>query len=325
MSLFDPVNSNIIPTPNLSPEGLPISQDSAYDLDNQSYAFNRQWLVQIISPFSGPVSYDSLRTTFDIEKTAFATANKGTISLYNLNDQSRSDYLMGARMSLALGYAGIGGPLIPIFSYADIWRVTHSRKGADIITTLESGEGERNLQESIFNQSFPANTPVASVLQALITAMGLTQGPMIGVPSTPYNSALALSGACRDIMDKIVVKELGLRWWVDGQTVKIAPPGTQLSVDAVLVSVDTGLIGTPNLGGPNGGDNVITFVSLINPALVPGAAVSIVSKFTTKTAIIKTSKFSGDTHESKWTVTCECTPMVAQQVSSSTGFAGSIA
>ena len=99
MPLFDPVNSNIIPTPNLSPEGLPLSQDSAYDLDNESYAFNRQWLVQIISQFSGPVSYDSLRTTFDIEKTAFATANKGTISLYNLNDQSRADYLSGARMS----------------------------------------------------------------------------------------------------------------------------------------------------------------------------------------------------------------------------------
>lgn len=282
-----------------------------------SFLYNRTWLVTFLSLAAGPPApstYNSLRTVFEIEKNAFSTANKGKITVYNLNDLSLMRYMKGGTMSLALGYGGIGAPTIPIFTNAAIWRVHHERKGPDIASTFESGEGEKNLQESFFNASFPAGTPVTTVINALIAAMGLVVGPQVAVKPLVYNNGVTFSGSCKDALDLVVKKQLGLQWWINGYTVVIAPSAASAIPGAVLVSVATGLIGTPNYGMGSGGDNVLTFTSLINPFLIPGTPVSLVSNFITALAVVKTAKFEGDTHSNKWTVTCECTPTDPKQL-----------
>lgn len=314
---YDSVNNAIVPVVGVSTLELPDPNKTSYNPGTLNFQFNRSWLVSFsgIGPAVGPPpppspsSYNSLRTLFEIEKTAASTANKGKISLYNLDNVSRQNYLKGTRMSLAVGYGGPGGITIPIFSNAAIWRVHHERKGPDIISSFESGEGESELQASIFNQSFPAGTPVTTVIAAIISAMGLVQGPVVGLKPLVYNNGTSFSGSCKAALDRVITKDLKLNWWIQGFAVLISPSGSASIVGAVPVNVTTGLIGTPNVGQGQGGDNVLTFTSLINPFLVPGTPVTISSTFVTGSAVVKLAKFEGDTHTSKWTVTCECTPI----------------
>lgn len=318
MAIFDPINPPLTVTPDVLQLGLPDPNIIPYPLPNPGFAFNRSWLVAFSTPTPaiGPppppaIAYNSLRTVFEVEKNAFSTSNKGKITLYNLADLSRMRFVKGVRMTLAVGYGGQGGVTIPIFTNGAIARVRHERKGPDIVSTFEAGEGESALQEAIFNGSFPPGTPVTTIVAAIIGAMGLIQGPTIGLLPLPYNSGTAFSGPCKTLLDRILVKELGLRWWVSGFVVYIAQSGSASNPVAIAVSEQTGLIGAPNLGSGQGGDNVLTFTSLINPFLVPGTVVTIVSKFLTAIALIKTAKFEGDTHASKWTVACECEPLSA--------------
>jgi hypothetical protein len=317
MGLTNPILPvpDLLATPDVLQLGLPNSNLYPYDIGPEGgtvFLFNRAWEVTLTAALAGPpgpVTYNTLRTVFEVEKTAFSTANKSKISVYNFNDLTSKLYVKGGFISLAVGYGGVGSPVLPLITNNSIYRVHHERKGPDLISTYEGGEGEANLQSSIFNASYPAGTPITTIISALIAAMGLVVGPQIGLPPLVYNSGTVWSGSCKDLMDRAVIKELGLSWWVNGYSVTIAPAGSAAIPNAVIVSEQTGLIGTPNFGQGTGGDNVISFTSLINPFLIPGTPVSIISDFLTALGVIKIAKFEGDTHTSKWTVACEATPL----------------
>lgn len=314
MSALDFINGPIPATPELLQIGLMDPNVAPYQVaaSPASFFFNRTWLVTLLaSPAAGPpvpFGYNSLRTVFDIEKTAFSDGMKAKISLYNLNSNSMQRYMKGGSMSLAVGYGGIGAPVVPILTNADIYNIRHERKGADIVTTFETMVGGRSLN-SPFNFTFPAKTPTTTIINAVIASAGLILGPQVGVVPAPSNFAVTYSGSCRDVLDTIIRDKLKLKWWVDGFVVVIAPTSTPAIPAAVLVSEATGMIGTPNYSLGVGGNNVISFTSLLNPLLKPGAAVSVVSGFVTALAVVKNAKIEGDTHGNKWSVNCEATPL----------------
>lgn len=295
----------ILAVPDLVQLGLTDALPYNFAAGGLGYLFNRSWKVTLIG-LQGPRVYNSLRTTFEVEKTSFSTSNKAKVTMYNLNDFTRSFYGKGAKLSLAVGYAGL---TIPLFLNADIVRVAQERKGPDILTTYEIGEGERSLTDNIINVSVPAGTSTTVVIAQLIAAMNLVQGSTVGLVPKVYNKGVVLSGVCRKVLDQILGPKF--EWSVQyGTVVQIAAKGVPTKPLPVVVSMQTGLIGSPNMGSGLGGDNVLTFNHLIDPRLIPGAAIQIISRFISGTAIISKATFEGDTHESKWSVKCECTPIV---------------
>lgn len=311
MAGFDVLTQGITPVPDLVEVGLPppdtVGLGYLAGILAGTANWNRTWVVSIAGASPGPPlpPFNSLRTVFDIEKTPYPLANKAKIQLYNLSDLSRARYFKGNLISLAVGYS----VPIPVFTNGAIRRVSHERKGPDIITTFECAEGERELRNSVCNLAYPAGTNVATVVAQMILLMGLVQGPTIGLLPLVYSSGVVFAGKCSDILTKLL-KTQNLTWSVqNGFFVQIAPPGTPTNPTPILVTAGTGLIGAPNLGLGGGGDNVLTFTSLIRPGLVPGAIVSVVSRFLTMGGTLKTVKLDGDTHGSKWTAKCECVPV----------------
>lgn len=313
---MNPLSAALVPVPSPSWPGfadapaetppLPVAA-----LATGQYAFNRRWLVQIASLV--PRAYNTLRTVFELEQTTFSMANKGKISVYNMGDISRSLILPQGvtRIILSVGYGALStAPLFPIYD-GYIWSITNKRQGPDIVSEFELSQGGAQIGASVVNLTFPAGTTNAAVVAALIALMpGIVPGPQIGLKPFTYPRGVVIKGSVKDNLDKLLGQQ-GLVWHVLGGVLYIHPKSLSPVPAPVLVTETTGLIGTPNLTAPQGGARTVSFECLINPKVFPGAQVALVSRLITTPLVVRTVKVSGDTHGSKWTQTCEGTPVAA--------------
>jgi hypothetical protein len=305
---FDPVNTTVPATPDAmqiaNPDPALVSTPT-YIFPGGGYLFNRSWLVSLAGASGVPQGFNSLRTVFEVEKTAYPQANKAKIQLYNINEFTRRNYFKGALISLSVGYNEI---LTPLLTNASPLQVVDERKGPDIITSFEIEESGMSLALSVINVPYPAGTTTTALVAQVVSAMGLVLGPSTGlIPKTAMSGGV-LSGKCSDVLSRLLGPSL--QWSVQGAVVQITQKGQPALPTVVPISEATGLLGSPNLGLGKGGTNTLIFSHLMTPLLLPGTAVALTSRFLTVSAIIMNATFDGDTHGNKWTVKCECNPIV---------------
>lgn len=314
---------------------------------NKQYLFSRTYAISIGAPnqtsalqysnvqvpVNGQVLPASpLRVTFDISKNMAGTSNKSKFEIYNLSIQTRSKLRAGYLVQLQAGYRGLMNTIF--VGNVDMKGAGSERKGPDIITTLECGEGESAIVMSRLDKSYPAGTNLYQILQDLASAMnassvttdgGINAGLVLGIPSFTYGRGITLHGSCKESLDKLL-KPFGLRWSVQNGGLNIVPVkqynGTQAIVVASGSVLDnasgvatfnpnnaTGLIGTPSRS-----DYYTKFKSLLNPNIIPGCLVQLICENNALNGFYKvlTAHYMGDTHDNKWEVECECTPISAQ-------------
>jgi hypothetical protein len=255
----------------------------------------------------------NLRVTFDIEKTSASSSNKSTISVYNLSADSRAAYSRlivsgngaisssGAFVWLQAGYCG---GLTTLFSG---WAAnsTTARAGADIITKFECGDGEKNLLSARHEKSYPAGTTLKGVIADLVEKLGLPGvSSVTGIPDVVFQKGYPALGSVKFQLDKLT-RANGLEWSVQNGHLQILPRTHTTGAQAELISAQTGLIGVPTVN-----KDIVSFTSLLNPKLLPGAPVLLQSVLTGGKPFlykITKAKFEGDSHAEKWQTSCECT------------------
>lgn len=291
----------------------------------QQYLFNRAWAFTIGLPGQPGKSYSSfsingqppspLRVVFDIDKSSASTSNKAKIEVYNFNTISRINYRKGYQIQLQAGYEGLVSTIylgdIPQGPCGSISR----RKGADIITAFECGTAERQLVYSHFDQSYPPGTNVVQILQDLANALEVSLGIVIGLKTQIFNAGFACTGSIKHSIDKLL-KNQGVEWHIDNNSLQILPIGAHSGDTAIVLSNQTGP-GQPGLTGlvgiPSQGDGFITFDALINPKLVPGCLVQVLSETINGFFKVRRAHFKGDTHGPSWIVSCEAVTISATQ------------
>lgn len=240
------------------------------------------------------------RIAFNIEKsTDGKSANKSKVSVYNLSEDSRSfiEKNIDSLMKLEAGYSGN----YSVLYLGDVKKVEHSRSGPDVITTIESGEGEKKLIESHIEISLGPDAKVNQVVNAAISSLGIDRGVIKSIPQTAYKNGFTFSGKVSDLLDRIAKKE-GLEWSVQTNALQIFPAGQDTGETAVLLNERTGLLGVPNKT-----EKGFVAKSLLNPDIVPGRQVQVESKFLTGTAVFIAEKVThvGDVDEGDYVTTVE--------------------
>lgn len=265
---------------------------------NAQYLFKRTWSVAI-GPTGQPAAkqYNSLRTRFDIDKTAVGSSNKSKIEIFNLSSQSRTLISKGYSIKLTAGYNGLNQTLF----VGNIVNVQSGRDGPDIITSMECGDGEQSIIFATFDKSYPAQSTLVQIVQDLANAMGVGAGIALGIPSVVYNKGFVASGTVSDSLNKLLANQ-NLEWHVQNGNLNIIPQGAYNGQSAIVVSQNTGMIGVPS-------DNLdfVQFSNLLNPKLVPGALIQLISENVSLNGFktIRRSHFEGDSHDKKWQVACE--------------------
>lgn len=255
-----------------------------------------------------------LRIRFDINKNLFgASANHSKIEIFNLSVLSRQNIKKQYLVQLIAGYSNVlgGDSMAEILFTGNVFYAKSVRSQADIITELECLDGGSAIAMSRINKSY-SNTPLINILSDIAKAMAVVTpyqpaavmaGISLGIPNPTLPSFVA-DGPCRDVLNTLLDSQ-GLQWSVQNGVLNIVPKTGYNGNTAILVSSQTGMIGVPSLN-----NQYTVFTSLLNPKLVPGALISLVS--TSNPALngyfkIQNAHYEGDSHGDKWQVTCECT------------------
>lgn len=269
----------------------------------------------------------ALRISFEIERTTSSISNTGEIRIWNLSPDTRGR--LTEHPGTVLLEAGYLGEIGTIF-LGDVAEVSHERPGADWVTTLSAGDGEKSRKTSRVALSVAPGTGYDKVLAILAKKAEVGIGNMIkravkgGIRDgglTGFINGAALSGPTHDEIDRII-KALGLEVSIQDDQFQVLGPGELAgSPTGFLLTPRTGLIGSPQLGKakrdkkkqpagtPPGERSILRARSLLNPALRPGVGVVVDSIQVDGIFRIERVTHTGDTHEGGWYSDLEAVPV----------------
>lgn len=248
-----------------------------------------------------------LRVAFAIEKTLGKTPNTCTISISNLAATTRATLQkLPLNVTLAAGYDGDNRQVF----VGDVLYTSTQRDGGTTTTKIQVGDGARAYSSARLVKSYKGVVDPKAVIADLASSMGLslpTSSAQVQSLFGSFSSGLAISGPSAASVDRIV-KAQGLDWSIqDGQMQILSPNGSRPGT-AILVSQQTGMIGSPEYGTPpaDGKPPELTVKSLLIPEATPGALVQIQSIGVNGFFRIQKVKHDGDNYGEEWTTTMEC-------------------
>jgi len=288
------------------------------------FLFDRAWAITISPPAQGdkpdmsnPQVFNegqqytnSLRVTFDIEKTSDSTPNKAKIDVYNLNTQSRIKYKdKGQLIKLVAGYKG----LTEILFLGITARTLTRREGADIVTSFEAGDGEQNIANYYFQKSYEAGTKYTAIINDLVTALKIEKGNISLLDDKVLQKGLPFSGSIKSLLD-LLTNNLEYTWSIQNNHIQINSLKATNGEPSIFLSSETGLIGEPSLK-----ESGVIFEALLNPRLIPECAVELKSNTINGYFKLKNVKYKGDTHGNEWKAVCEGVAVEAGQINQGAG------
>lgn len=230
----------------------------------------RKVIVTLIPGVGQPKRFSNLRVRFRCEKSNESKPNPAEVEIFNLAAATRSS--LETKNSSILLEAGYEDTVETLFA-GDITKIVHQQEGSDIISKAEVKDGGNKYRNAKIEKGLPPGVKTQQIIDELIKELGLPRGTVIGVPNSQYANGVALSGLVKDRLDDICKKN-GLQWSIQNGIVQVVPEGETTTDAPILLSPDTGLIGSPSKTKEG-----VEFTSLLQPKLIPGRPVQLESKF----------------------------------------------
>lgn len=262
---------------------------------------------------------EGLRTTFRIAKDLRPQPDKCEVVLYNLAENTRGQ--LNQRWLRVQVEAGYTDTFSRIFS-GDARYVDHSHMGADWVTKLQLGDGERAFRHSLVAESFRPGTPVATVFRRVAQATGLDVTDACAlVQSTvtdQFTQGYVAYGSAIAELERLLVGRL-MTWTVEDGRLVLTSTGQPRALPVVVLSADTGLVGsvehgtsasaTPTAPAEAPPPPVLKARSLLQPLFRAGGKVQLDARTTKGLFRITALTHTGDTHGGEWYTDLELAPL----------------
>ena len=250
-----------------------------------------------------------LRVTFTAKKTLKSSSNMCQVSIYNLNETSRNQIQnIDDIFILSAGYKDEGGA--EILFVGNITKFEHKYQAPEWISTIEFNDGAKTLRDTKLSISFAPGKAVKDVIKSVAKSFGnpikffTSEGG-----SQQFAQGFADIGTSKQMMDALCEKA-GYEWCIQNGEIKVVPVGKADGLSTVLLSPDTGMIGSPEKVEDTGTSGIQgqkkagwKVRSLLLPKLEPAGRVSIQGSKAIKTAVyrVEAVEHKGDTHGEEWT------------------------
>ena len=280
-----------------------------------SQRYNRAVSVTIANVKSGSFAVDGtnaivitgLRVAFAIEKSLGKTPNTCSVSISNLSATTRG-FLQKLPLHVTLA-AGYGNDLRQLFA-GDVLYTSTQRDGGTTSTKIQIGDGARSYSSARLVRSYKGVVSPMQIVADLAGSMNLsipTSAAQAVAQFKSFSSGVSIAGPSAASIDKIV-KRNGFDWSIQDGQVQVLAPGATRPGTAIVVSQDTGMIGSPEYGTPpaDGKPAELTVKSLLIPEATPGAMIQIKSIGTNGFFRIQKVKHDGDNYGDDWTTSMEC-------------------
>ena len=268
-----------------------------------SLLFNRNYRLEIEG--NGVLTtITQLRIQFLCKKNRATTANELTVKVYNPNQDTINQCLVSG--SVVRLYAGYNDE-IKLIAQSQITTATPIYEGVDIILNLECLDGVESIRKTKVSISFQAGSTVKQVLNALVEYL---QIPLKVAPDVDlnkkFNNGYSFAGGVGTALDEVTDRAFAKWAMQDGTLLIIGQSGTT-NTNAVLLTPDTGMIGTPmpiedtvnslEVGEIRRGWKV---KSLLQGDINPADIIAIESRFVNGKFVIESVEHKGDTHSNEW-------------------------
>lgn len=259
--------------------------------------------IEIKKPKVGP----GLTVMFNAVKTLKKEPNTLDLTILNLNSAHRAQ-LAASETPWVTIEAGYNGFISMIFKGQV--RTTHSfKEGAEWVTELSTGDGEKALKGARINKSYAKGTSIETVINDLVDQLGLGTGnakkksrlAKWAEGGKKILNSLVVSGSAKTELDGIM-KSAGLEWSVQDGELQFLETGKPLEGLAHELSAETGLIGSPTIGS----DGLAQMQSLLNGTIIPGGLIELKSRELPKGFYRnERSEYVGNTSGDEWYVNIE--------------------
>jgi len=217
-----------------------------------------------------------LKVSFKIDRSLSGKANTGSISIWNLGAGLRQ--ALGKELdtfTIEAGYLPpLGGGNVGVIGKCNIRDVKHERDGADIVTNVNGGDGDKALRKAVLSKTFPAGTKGETVLKELygkLSEHDVAQGEWKGLDRLPeFKRPHSVCSTCARELDHL--GRSGKSYISIQNGVLEVVPGDGVIGQTLYVTPESGLIGSPALT-----DNGVKFKVMLNPELAPGRPVYVSS------------------------------------------------
>jgi hypothetical protein len=254
---------------------------------------------------------DGLRFTFAIERSLRPTPSKAEIHVFNLNPSHRSqlETAGGVSCSLLVGYRGAKH----LIFRGDLRNASSTYEIPTWDTKLDGVDGGTRTRTARVARSYRPGTTLSTVFGDLADALGVGRGNVAEVtagisfadgPDTFVDGAV-MTGAVRRRLDELC-RACELEWSIQSGTLQLLPLGRALAGSALVLSADSGLVGTI----AREKRDAIKFKTLLIPDLFPGRLVR------PDTATIRGGDYrvtrvayKGDTHGAEWYCEAQAEPL----------------
>ena len=220
----------------------------------------------------------NLRISFSVEKTATSEPNRASVTIYNLNADSRSkiEGLSDPVLTVEAGY-GVGEEAeIGVIFSGDVDKIESRKDRLDWLTTIETGDGKKDLKDAKLEKSYRKGTKIETIIQDALGSFtnlkNLTLPSGIVDKTKELLSGGTFSGTAKDILNQLLGAQ-DLEFSVQDGEVLITKKDTPSQEEIFIVNPGTGLINSPSKTKNEGKDKKIrdglTFTSLLNPKFKP--------------------------------------------------------
>lgn len=191
------------------------------------------------------ISLSKHQVVFDIKKGSTAKSEKSTISVYNLSNDTVDYLITNADKNLVIKFeAGYEGSVKTLFK-GTIDSVTDDNDTETRITKLVLGESTVNKKEANSFRSYPRNTNINNIVHDLIEDLGIPIGNVQPITENfLYPLKKTIHGHTATHLSRIATW-YGYRFSVQNGAAYFIPDKSKFVQEAILVSAETGLIGTP--------------------------------------------------------------------------------
>ena len=269
--------------------------------------FGRKVLVKI-----GSLEIDGLDVRFTVHKTAKAEPNKAEIVIFNLGKNNREalEREESPEVELSVGYEE--GDVEGVLFRGDMQESFSEHAAPDWITTLRTGDGDKQIRETRINNSYPPGTSFETLWRDTVNALknaGIGGGNALAAfrDAAFKNNVKQFvhggnaSGLAYQEMQRLA-DAAGLEVHIEGKTLVVLKQGKPLEASHILLSPDSGLIGSPQRGTKG----ELKCRALLIPDLAPKQKVEIDSRLVTGLYTITKATYKGDTASNDWYADLEC-------------------
>ena len=194
---------------------------------------------------------DPQRIKFKIEKHLRRTPNQGEVTITNLAEVSRNDFVRGpAKVRLEAGYDNTPRLLF----LGDVRFGSNEHTGTEWETKLQLGDGARAYAEARHNMSYAKGTPVATIIGHLCKAFGVSLPDISTLTElqTRLSTGETVTGWAADELTRILA-QFGMEWsFQEGRMQIMRYDDVVPGVRRVLATPENGggIIGAPVIDPP---------------------------------------------------------------------------